>query len=510
MDHESKKKAVKGVAWTSVGNWGCQLLSFCFYSTLARLLNPQTFGLVALAWVYIAFIQIFITQGFGTAIIQRRDLEEEHLDSAFWIAVTTASLFCLFSVVLAGPIAHFFKEPSLASVVPWLSLTMFFNALCSVQTAILTRDLNFRPLAVRSLVATGVSGAVGVTLAFLGFGVWSLVGQQLINAVLGCAFLWFAVPWRPRLTVSKRHLRDLYGFSLSITGNDLLWFFSKRSDQTVVGYTFGTAGLGPYSLASRIINLIIDGIVSPLQSVLLPALSRLQSEPAKFEQAVYRYCEISSFVLFPLFGGLAATAPVLVPLLFGAKWAQAIPIMQMLALYGGVTAALSFAYPMILAKGRAGFNFFMNVALSCMTLTGCVIATHWSPRAVALSLGVSTALFGAGYVVALQSTLKVRMGPMLKAFFLPAASSLLMLAAVVILRMQLTEALKPVITLFICVLAGAAIYIGTALLLRPDLIRTIREALRAMLLRTSSVDSLAELPASAEPLESAAAGSMNS
>ena len=319
MHSESYRKAARGVAWATAANWGCQLLSFACYAGLARLLNPDTFGLVAIAGVYIAFIQLLVTQGFGMAIIQRSEVEREHLDSAFWIAIVTASIFCLLSFLLGGEIARAFHEPRVAPVIGWLSFSFLFYALSSVPTAILTRDLDFRALAIRSLLASTIAGAPGLTMAFFGFGVWSLVGQQLVNAILGCICLWWAVSWRPRLCVSPRHLRDLYRFSLSLTGNDALWFFSQKADQTFVGYGFGAQGLGPYSLASRLTTFLYDGIVGPLSSVAFPAFSKLQSEPLKFEQALYKFCETCSFISFPVFAGITAVAPNLVPWLFGVK-----------------------------------------------------------------------------------------------------------------------------------------------------------------------------------------------
>ena len=130
----------------------------------------------------------------------------------------------------------------------------------------------------------------------------------------------WAVPWRPNLRVSGRHLRDLYGYSLSITGNDILWFFTQRSDQTLVGYGFGSLGLGPYSLASRLVTIIHGGIIGPVQSVAFPAFSKLQAEPTRLERALHKFCEMSAFVSLPVFAGMIIVAPELVHCLFGAKW----------------------------------------------------------------------------------------------------------------------------------------------------------------------------------------------
>jgi O-antigen/teichoic acid export membrane protein len=503
----AKGKAARGAAWATGANVGCQLLALLFSFALARILSPRVFGLVALAWIYTAFMQIFVTQGFGLAIIQRKELEEEHLNSAFWIAIGTAVLFCLASNLLAAPIAHLFKEPNLAPVICWLSLLMIFSALGSVPTAILTRDLEFRPLAIRGFASTGIGGAIGVAMAIGGCGVWSLVGQQLIGSALGCACLWFAVPWRPRFQISRRHVRDLYGFSVNIAANDILWFFSKRSDQTMVGYGFGPEGLGPYSLASKIITFLNDGIVGPLQSVALPALSKLQSDPEEFERAVCRYCEISSFLVFPLFAGIAAVAPELVPLFYGKKWMAAVPLLQVLALYGAALTAFSFTFPALVAKGRTGLQLVTSTILSCVTVAGCMLGSRFTPKAVAFSLIASYALFGVSFLLVMNRILQIRPIPLIKKLVYPAFSSLFMLTAVAFLRTQLMGRVASVITLCICIVSGVIVYVGTACLLRRDLIKTVQEAFGSILFRAEQI---ADPPAMRELEEDLAAVSSGS
>jgi PST family polysaccharide transporter len=482
MDNQSKGKAVRGVAWTGVANWGSQLLSFCFYSVLARLLSPHEFGLIALAGVYVAFIQILVTQGFGMAIVQRRDLEEEHLDSAFWIAMATAVALSLLSFLLAGIIGNFFKEPRIVPVIKWLCLSMVFYGLSSVQTAILTRELNFRALAVRSLAATVVGGAVGVTMAYRGWGVWSLVAQQIVGAAFGCICLWLAVSWRPKLLFSRSHLHDLYGFSLGVAGNDVLWFFSQKSDQTLVGYGFGAAGLGPYSLASKVVTLAYEAVVGPFQAVAFPAFSKLQSDPGGFEKALQKFCKMSSFLCLPVFTGIAVIAPELVPVLFGPRWVAAVPLLQVLSIYGAVRVILTFMHPLMLAKGRAGLYLVMNIILSALTFACCLCAMRWGPEAIAFSMVISLSSFLAIFLVVAQKSLQVRALPLLKSFILPAVCSLTILITVDAMRAVLAGKIAPAAALAVYILTGVLTYASAALLLGRDLVKAMREMVSGSLI----------------------------
>jgi O-antigen/teichoic acid export membrane protein len=476
MTPESNKRQIaQGVAWASSAQWGGQILSFGIYTGLARLLTPEVFGLVAIAGVYVAFMQIFVQQGFGTAVIQRRELEGEHLDSAFWIATATALFFCLLSVVVGRQIARLFHEPKVAPVIQWLSLSFLFYALSAIPTALFIRELDFRPLAVRSLIAIGAGGAVGLSMAYLGFGVWSIVGQQIVNSIVGCICLWWAVPWRPGLRFSKRHLHDLYGYSLSIVGNDVLWFFSQKSDQTLVGYGFGSLGLGPYSLASRVVTLIHDGIIGPAQSVAFPAFSKLQSDAAKLEHALRRFCEMSSLVSLPVFAGLIVVAPELVPVLFGPKWISAVRILQVLAVYGSLRVFLGFVHPLMLGKGRPGLYLLLNIILASITVAGCVVASHWSPEAIGISVVVTMLSFAALTTSVITRLAWIKIGPFLKSFALPLFSSLFMMAVVAVLRTFARKAFAPTITLAVCVVTGVVVYISTALYIKPALVKEIWE-----------------------------------
>jgi PST family polysaccharide transporter len=318
-----------------------------------------------------------------------------------------------------------------------------------------------------------VAGVVGLAMAFAGCGVWSLVGQQLVNAILGCFCLWWAVSWRPGFQVSRRHLQDLYGFSLSVAGNDILWFFSQKSDQTLVGYRFGSVGLGPYSLSSRLVSLLYDGIISPLQSVAFPAFSQLQSEPLRFERALHKFTEMCSFVSFPVFAGIIAIAPDLVPWLFGSKWASAIPILQILGMYGALRSALAFVHPLMLSKGRAGLYLLTNVMLSCLTLAGCFVAVRWNSKGIAFSISIAMLIYAFIFLVIVQRTLEIRIGPLLKTFLFPAFSSLLMLIVIALLRRFSSTIFAPPTTVLLCIAAGILVYILTAYYGKPELLKEI-------------------------------------
>ena len=309
MASSLRQKVFSGVVWSTAGSVGRQVITFGISATLARILGPVAFGLVAIAMLYLAFVQIFINQGFGTAIIQRKDLDPEHLDSAFWVTISGASVLCLATIALAGPLATMLGDARVAPVLRWLSALLVLIALGTIPTAMLTRDLAFRTLSLRTLGGVIAGGVVGLGMALSGYGVWSLVAQQLTTALVGTIYLWWAVRWRPAPRISVRHLRELYWVAMNMLGNEGVWFFSRRSDQAIIAFHFGAVALGPYAIAMRLIQLLVELCGAPFQGVALPTLLRLADNPERLRVAFGRFMELAAFRLVPCFRRSRADRP---------------------------------------------------------------------------------------------------------------------------------------------------------------------------------------------------------
>jgi PST family polysaccharide transporter len=175
-----KQKAIQGVVWSVIQNWGSQAGSLIVFLILARLLTPEAFGLVALANVFLAFMQIFLEQGFTQALIQRQELEPEHLDTAFWTNFFSGILLTIIGFAFASSVANIFNQPKLIPILQCFSGLFVINSLSHVHQAILSRELAFKIMAVRTLIGILIGGIVGVVMAVSGFGVWSLVSQQVV------------------------------------------------------------------------------------------------------------------------------------------------------------------------------------------------------------------------------------------------------------------------------------------------------------------------------------------
>lgn len=476
-----RKKVVAGVGWSALQSWGRQAISFIVLLVLARLLKPEDFGLVAMASVFVAFTQVFVDQGFGAAVVQRVDLEREHLDTAFWISMLSGVLLAGAGVILSGVLARIYGEPKLTPVVRWLSLSLLLTALGSTQVAILKRELAFKELAIRSLLAALLGGLSGVVMAFLGFGVWSLVAQRLVGSLVDVAVLWRASNWRPRFCISKSHFRDLFSFGIHILGTNILDFFNRRSDDFLIGYFLGSTALGYYSIAYQVLLVTTGLLTGIISNVAFPAFSRLQGNIPRMRDAFYRVTRYTSLMTFPAFVGISVMAPEIVEVLYGPQWAPAVTTMRILMLIGVLHSVFYFNNNVILANGKSSWRFRINVLNAVANVIGFLIAVRWGIAAVATAYVLRGYLLAPIPIWAVRQLIDIDIDTYLRQYLLPIAGSLAMFLVVVCLKSLLDARLGLNLRLVICVFGGAVIYTSVVCILAPSLSTRLLSFARNML-----------------------------
>jgi O-antigen/teichoic acid export membrane protein len=477
-----REQIAKGVVWSATNFWGKQIISFFIFVALSRLLGPEAFGLVALASVFIAFITIFVEQGLGEAIVQQPDLEPEHLDTAFWTSILVGGLLTVISMAASGLVAKFFQEMQLQPIVWWLSLSFILAALSSTQKAILRRHLDFKSLALRSMVQAIIAGITGVSLAFLGFGVWSLVAQTLVSGLTGAIVLWQVSDWRPRLNFSKKHFRELFAFGLNIIGIDILDFFNRRSDDLLIGYFLGPVMLGYYTIAYRLLLVMIQLLTGISTAVAFPAFSRLQRDPEKMRRAFYQAIQYTSLIAFPAFFGVSAIAPELVLALFGPKWAPSVPVMQILAMVGILHSVSLFNASVLKANGKPSWQLGLMLATSICNVIGFLLVVRLGIVAVAISFVIVNYLLSPISILAVRSLIQIDFRTYLRQYVAPLTSSLAMVAFVLGLKyIVLSEGLDLRLRLFIYILGGFLTYLLVIQLTARSISRQVLELIRLVL-----------------------------
>ncbi len=456
-----KNTATKGVAWSWLKAVSSPVIGTAVIVVMAWRLSPADFGTVALAMVFIALISMVVESGLGMAIIQRKVVTQTDLNSAFWLNIAISVTLALAVIISADLLGKTLGQPHLAPVLRMLSLVFVFAALGSVPQAILRRRLAFARVALCHLGATLTGATVGVTLAITGAGLWSLVGQAVVWAGMDSALLWAACPWRPGGPVSAASIKDLLHFSSHIVGGQLASFASRYSDDFLIGVVLGPVALGIYTIAYRIVLALRETIVWTLEDVTFPLLSRLGDDPQRRERALFGMTSLSITVAVPIFLAVAVLAPEMIRLAFGPRWADAIPVMQTLALVGIANCAVSCNKAALNAAGRPDITLYIGIFNAVLNVVGFAVTVQWGILAVAMSYAICSYLIAPVYIWLVIRELSLNAVAYLRLFVAPIVSGLVMVACVLGARAALADETSDVAKLLLSLFIAFTTYTAT-------------------------------------------------
>ncbi len=467
--HDLQTKLIRGVSWSALQRLGSQAIQGVVFLLLARLLEPKDFGLLSLALVYVTFLQIFVEQGVGDAVIQRREIDADYLDTAFWTNLLGGLAFCAVGWAVADAVAGVFGQPELAPILRWLSLLFPLTALTIVPQCLLRREMRFKTLATCSLVQFSTSGAVAVAMAFRGAGVWSLVGQQFAAAGAGAAALWFATDWRPRFTVCRRCFKELLWFGSNVTGVNVLNLINRQADNLIIGYFLGPVALGYYAIAYQILVNVANLFVGTINSVALPLFARLQHDRAEFQLAIFRLTSLTCVISAPIFYGLSALAPEAISVCFGDKWAASVPSLQVLCLVGLLYAGFYFHGSILTALGKPQWNLFLNALQAAGNCAAFLVGVRWGIVGVATAYVVRAYLMAPIHLWVLRREAGVDVRIYVKQFLPAGVSSVVMMLGIAGFKSASVDTLSAASELALAVCAGGALYLAMILVLQPKL-----------------------------------------
>ena len=477
-----KTSVVRGVLWSSLQSWGSRVLALVILILLARMLEPDDFGLIALASVYISFISIFVEQGFGDALVQYVDITSEHLDTAFWTSIFFSALLTLGTVVFADLIGALFREPQLSGIVQWLSLSFIFVALSSTQQAILRRELRFKELALRTMLAAAVGGFAGFGAAFAGYGVWSLVVQTLITSLTGTVVLWRVSDWRPGFRYSVAHFRALFEFGSNIIITNIANFFNRRLDDLLIGFTLGTTALGYYTIAYRLIQVLTQVFTAATTAVAFPAFSRMQHDAERLKRGFMQAISLTSLIAVPAFVGVSVLAPEIVLAVYGDQWRDSIPVMRVLPFIGIVHVILYFHSALLVARGKPNWRMGLALLHTVANVLFFAISVRWGIVAVASAYVLQGYLLFPVDLSVTQKVLPFSLRHYFGQLAVPVICSGLMAVVLITAKTQLSPAwtaqvsdLKMLIQLALYGAGGALVYLAGVALLDRKIFGQIRQ-----------------------------------
>ena len=283
-----RKKTVKGITWTIASQLARLIITLVVLAVLARLLSPKDFGLIAMVAVFSNFFALTNDMGLSSAIIQKRDVTEEDLSSAFWVNLLEGLAVTVIFLVLAPVIAGFYSKSVLKPIIMVLSMTFTIASLGMIQSALFSKRMDFRTLAIVEIVASALGGGVAVAMAATGFGVWSLVSQSLAQTLVLATLLFVFSGWKPRLLLRWQPIKGLLGYGLPLMGFNFVNYFSRNLDNLLIGKYLGATQLGYYDVAYRSLLFPLSNVSAVIGRVMFPALSHLDDDKARVRAAYIR------------------------------------------------------------------------------------------------------------------------------------------------------------------------------------------------------------------------------
>lgn len=376
--------------WRLAERWGAQIVSFVVSIILARFLLPEDYGLIAIVTVVTSILNVFVDSGMASALIQKKNADDVDFSTVFYFNI----IFCIvlyFLLFISAPlIGKIYHSKTLIPVLRILGLTLIIAGIKNTQISYVSKTMQFRRFFFATLGGTIVAAAIGITMAYHGYGVWALVAQQLINNTIDTVILWFTVKWRPKCVFSISRLKRLVSYGWKILVSNLLDTTYNNIRTLIIGVKYSSKDLGLYNKGKSFPWLIIENINSSLNSVLLPAMSKNQDNLESLKGMMRRSIKISTYIISPILVGLLSITTPLVRLLLTEKWLPCVPFMQIFCVtyifYPIHTANLNA----ILAKGHSDIFLKLEVVKKIIGIIVLLISMQIGVLAMAYSLLITT------------------------------------------------------------------------------------------------------------------------
>ena len=322
-----KERATSGLLWTFLERFGAQCVTLIVSIILARLLDPVVFGTVAIVTVFMEILNVFIDSGLGNALIQKKDADDIDFSSVFYFNIFMCIALYLVLFFLAPLISRFYGMAELTDIIRVMGLSLIVSGVRNIQRAFVSRKLQFKRFFFATIGGTLGAAALGIWMAYRGFGVWALVAQGLFNNVVGTVILWLTVKWRPKRVFSFTRFRGLFSFGWKLLVSDLINTVYNNLRQLIIGKMYTTQSLAMYNRGYMIPNVFVININSAIDSVLFPVMSSAQDDVNVVRAMTRRSIRISSYIMWPVMMGIAACSTPLVSILLTDKWLPCVPFL---------------------------------------------------------------------------------------------------------------------------------------------------------------------------------------
>ena len=474
-----KRVAISGLLWKFGERFLAQFVSTVVSIILARILFPEDYAVVALTTIFINVLNVFITQGFGGALIQKKNPDDLDFSSAFYssLAISIALYVGLF---FAAPyIASWFGTEQLGPILRVIGLQLPISAFGSIQVSYISKNFLFKKFFLATLVGTLISAVVGIAMAYMGYGPWALVAQHMTNLIIDRFVLFLTIKWRPKWMFSWKRTKGLlnYGWKLLISGLVDVGYNEVRS--VIIGKKYTPTDLAYYNKGKSLPAMVGDNLNAPINAVLFPVMSAEQNDKNRLKHMTRKSITTSVYVLSPLLIGLAVVSPVLVPVLFTDKWNEMIPYLQ-------IMAALYIFHPIhtanlqaIKAIGRSDLFLVLEIIKKAVGIA-ILLATMWFGALwIAIGMLIGTVLSTIINAFPNKKLLNYGWGEQMLDILPYLGLAILMGAPVYAMNyLYLSLGWNMYLVLVLQILAGIIIYVGSSMLFKVEIFKYLLDAIK--------------------------------
>ena len=388
----SKSSIIANLFWKYSERIGAQVVSFVVTVVLARLLLPDEYGLIAMVTVFITIANVFVSSGIGSALIQKKDADNLDFSSIFFL--NTGLSIILYGIIFASApiVANFYGYKVLTPVMRVMGLIVIVAAMQTVQQAYVSRNMIFKKFFFATLGGTLTSGVAGVVMAFMGFGIWALVAQYMLDMTVNAIVLWFTVKWRPQLQFSTKRVKGLFSFGWKLLCAGLLNTLANQLSQLIIGKMYTSSDLAYYNKGFQFPALIMDNVNSSISAVMFPVVSRAQDDLERLKKLTRQTIRVSSYFVFPMMMGLAAVAEPFVELLLTEKWLFCVPYLRIGCFTYAVTIMQIAIQNAIQALSRTDVFLKMDIIRKVLYISLLIVVMKHGVMAIAL-LSILTGSF---------------------------------------------------------------------------------------------------------------------
>lgn len=470
------KKIVSSLIYKFAERFSIKALGFIVSIVLARILTPDEFGQVAIITVFINLCQTFITSGFSTALVQDKNVDQNDYSTVCHISFGISAILALISVLIAPVLGDFYKNDDLVLPIQVYSLSLFIAAISSVQNAKLQREMKFKTVLITSLIATVLSGALGIALALLGAGIWALIAHYFSYNVFSVILVFIADKWYPKFVFSIKRAKELFSYGWKMLVSAMLCSLYADIRTLVIGKMFSSDSLGYYNRGQQIPEVISGTLDSSMQSVMLPVLSRSQDNKEQVKAFLRNTIKYNCFIIIPAMVGLAVVARPLVLFLLTEKWLSAVDFIQISCIGYAAIPLVSSCLVSIKAIGRSDVYMRLEI-IRRIAMLGVLLTSMFVFKSVeAIAWGFVASSWIDVLIVSIPTKRLVGYGlfDQLKDIWKIILSSLIM--GCVVFSLGLLK-LPPFAALLLQVLIGITVYFIACIMLRESCITEIKKAL---------------------------------